>query len=359
MERHGNFVLENLPFYCTLSLLLDKEFSPWYSRKPNTNYSHRHSMTWLSITRWKQSRVGGSLLALSLFALMLGPVWVFGGAKNIYVDKDNKGSEDGSKDHPYHTIDRALHHAKKGNRVFVAKGTYKENITVPQDVTLVGGKSKGDVIIAGDNDAPTITMKNDSEVQKMIVKGGRHGIRVEEEAKAKIIHVTIKESRRDGIHIDKGSLAKRDEVYIEDTEIKGSTMAGIFSNRRSVVVIDTDINHNGDGVDFTAGVKAWFKDARVNDNRGSGLKLTLDGANFWSRDLSVRRNGREGVEVNAYGGSGNIGFKETVFIDNGRYAIARNVRGNGGEAALKNIFLEEVRFDGNRLGKISAPLWSK
>ncbi len=316
-------------------------------------------MSFWSSLQLKRSHLGGAMLALGLFVLMLGPVLVFGGSKNIYVDKDNKGSEDGSKDHPYRSIDKALRHAKKGSNVFVAKGRYKSNITIPKDVKVIGSKSARDVVIEGDNDEPTVTMKDDAEIKKVTIKNGRHGIRVEEEAAAKIIDVVIKESVRDGIHIDKGTTAKKDEVFIEKTEIKDNKMAGIFSHRRSVIVMDTDILRNGDGVDFTAGVKAWFKDNRISDNRGSGLKITMDGAAFWSRDLSIRRNGREGLEVNAYGAKGNIGFKKSTFIDNGRYGIAKVMRGTGVDAALKNIFLTETRLEGNRLGSISSPLWVK
>lgn len=307
----------------------------------------------------KQGRriIGGSVLAIGLFGLLLGPVGVLGGSKNLYVDKDNHGREDGSKDHPYRTIDRALHRAKSGTRVFVAGGRYKENIILPKDVKLVGGKNKDDVIIEGSDAKPTVTMRNDSEIQKVTIKGGRHGIRVEENAEAKIIRVTIKDSRRDGIHIDRGTLNKKDEVYIEKTEIKNSRLAGIFSEKRSVVILDTDILRNGDGLDLTAGVKAWIKDTRLNDNRGSGLKLVLDDASFWSRDLSVRRNGREGAEINAYGAHGTIGFREAAFIDNGRYGIAKVIRGQGGEVALRAVTLTTVRLEGNRNGAVSAPLW--
>ena len=305
----------------------------------------------------KKYRFSTPLLVVGFLVIMLGPVGVWGGSKNIYVDRDNKGKEDGSHDHPYRSIDKALSKAKKGSTVFVAKGRYKTNVTIPRDVKLVGGKSTGDVVIEGDNDKPTVTMKEDAEIKKITLKGGRHGIRVENNAEVKIIEVVIKESVRDGIHIDKGSTAKKDEVYIEKVEIKDSRMAGIFSEQRSVVVIDADIIRNGDGLDFVAGVKAWVKDTRISDNRGSGLKLVLDGAAFWSRDLSIRRNGREGVEVNAYGSMGKIGFKEAVIIGNSRYGLAKVVRGMGSEKTLSQIIVERSRVEGNISGQISRPLW--
>lgn len=301
--------------------------------------------------QWKN----GFLMA-ALFVLVLGPVVAFGGTKTIYVDEDNnKGSQDGSHDHPYSTIGKAVKKVKGSTVIFVAKGTYKENITLPKDTKLVGGKKMGDVVIKGDDDKPTITMKNNTEVNKITVSGGRHGIRVEEYAEAKIIDTVVKNSVRDGIHIDKGTLAKKDQVFIEKSSIHDNRLAGIFSEKRSLVVLETDIERNGDGVDLVAGVKAWFDQDRVLDNRGSGLKLVIDGTSFWTKNTSIRRNGREGVEVNGYGATGTIGFKKSTVIDNGRYGIAKVARVS--KAAIQDIHLDNSRIEGNRLGSVSPTLW--
>jgi hypothetical protein len=165
----------------------------------------------------------------------------------------------------------------------------------------------------------------------------------------------VKGSTRDGIHIDRGSRDKKEQVIIDQSVIKNNRLAGIFSEKRSLIVTGTDIIGNGDGVDLIAEVKAWFEDNRVLENRGSGFKLTVDGASFWSKDNSIRRNGREGVEVNSYGSAGSIGFKKAAFIDNGRYAIARVVRaGNGDFSGL--TLTASNRYEGNRLGTISSVL---
>jgi hypothetical protein len=301
--------------------------------------------------QWKNG-----LLMASLFVLVLGPVVVLGGTKTIYVDEDNdKGSQDGSHDHPYSTIGKAVKKVKGSTVIFVAKGTYKENITLPKNTKLVGGKKTSDVVIKGDNDAPTITMKDDTEVNKITISGGRHGIRVEEYAEAKIIDTVVKDSNRDGVHIDKGTLAKKDQVFIEKSSIRGNRLAGIFSEKRSLVVLETDIERNGDGVDLVAGVKAWFDKDRIFENRGSGFKLVIDGASFWAKNTSIRRNAREGVEVNAYGALGTIGFKKSTMIDNGRYGLAKV--GRVPNASFKDIHLDGSRLEGNQLGAVSAALW--
>ncbi|MFZ1654593.1 MAG: right-handed parallel beta-helix repeat-containing protein [Candidatus Moraniibacteriota bacterium] len=295
------------------------------------------------------------LLAVMLFGLILGPIVVLGGSKSIYVDEDNKGDQDGSYNHPYRTISKALKHAKGSTVVYVAKGTYKENLTLPKDVKLIGGKNTDDVVIKADNpDQPVIVMKDDTEINKLTIVGGRHGVRVLEHAEAKIVRTVIKGSTRDGIHIDRGSRDKQEQVIIDKSVIKNNRMAGIYSDKRSLIVTDTDIIGNGDGVDLIAEVKAWFEDNRILENRGSGFKLTMDGASFWSKNNSIRRNGREGVEVNSFGAAGSIGFKKAAFIDNGRYAIARVVRVAGAGNFSGLTLTATNRYEGNHLGTVSA-----
>lgn len=302
------------------------------------------------LAQWKNG-----FLTLTLFALVLGPVIVLGGSKTIYVDEDNHGTQDGSYEHPYRTISKALKHAKGSTTVYVAKGTYKENLTLPKDVKLIGGKKTGDVIIKVDNpDQPVITMKDDTEINKLTIVGGRHGVRVLEHAEAKIIRSVVKGSSRDGIHIDNGSRDKKEQVIIEKSVIKNNRLAGIFSEKRKLIVMDTDILGNGDGVDLVANVKAWFADNRILDNRGSGFKVTLDGASFGSKNNSIRRNGREGVEINAYGETGSISFSKAAFVENGRYAVARIAR--GGRGNFQGLALDRVRYEGNKRGTLSPVL---
>lgn len=302
----------------------------------------------------KRTLILTALLGLGIFGAIFGPALVTGGSKSLYVDEDNKGKEDGSRDHPYRTISKALKNAKGGTNVFVAKGKYRENITIPSDVKVIGGKDNDDVVIEADNRSqPTVVMKDDTELNKITVVGGRHGIRVLDHDSAKIVRVVVKNSSRDGIHIENGTRERKQQVLIDRSVIKNNRMAGIFSEKRWVIILDSDITGNADGVDFTGGVKAWFEDNRINDNQGSGIKAVLDEASIWSKNNSIRRNGREGIEINAYGAAGQIGFKKAAVIDNGRYGIARVARTPDGFKALGGVILENNRLEGNARGALS------
>lgn len=269
------------------------------------------------------------LIGLAFGLLVAVPVFVFGSTKTIYVDKDASGSEDGTSGHPYKSISDALDHANDGTEVFVAKGAYKENITLPKGVKLIGKKSdRGAVVIEAKNDSrPTITMKHQSELDHLTIDGGRHGVRILENSKAIIYDVIVKKSNHDGIHIDAAPLNKKYQVSISKTDVKNNDRAGIYAEKHNIVIMDSNIvSNNSDGIDFATGTKAWLENNRFNDNKGSGAKLTLDGADIWSKKNGFRNNKHEGVEINAYGVAGTIGFKKTTIVNNDCFGIAKTGR---------------------------------
>lgn len=282
------------------------------------------------------------MLSLAFTVLIVVPAVVFGGSKQVYVDKDAHGSEEGTSAHPYHSIAKALDHVKDGTDVRIANGTYKEHFTIPKGVKLFGKKSdSGAVVIKGDSgDKPTVTMKHQTELNFITISGGRHGVQVVEDAKVKLYKVQIKDSHRDGIHIDAAPRDAKHRALLDSVEIEGSDRAGIYSEKRDMVIINSTIHDNGsDGIDFAAGMKAWLAGNRINNNKGSGLKVVLDGASVWTKTNSIRNNHREGVEVNAYGAAGNVGLKKATLIGNGRYGIARVARTVNGMKSFGGINL--------------------
>ncbi len=303
------------------------------------------------------------ILGFAFTFLIAAPLIVFGGSKQVYVDKDAKGSEEGTSNHPYRSIGKALKNAKEGTDIHIAKGTYKENITLPKGVKLFGKKKDiGDVVIKSTNgDKPTVTMKHQTELNFLTVEGGRHGVRIEDDAKAKIYKVTVKNSNRDGIHIDAAKRDKKHRALIDAVEVRGSARAGIYSEKRDIVIINSNIHTNkSDGIDLAAGMEAWFEGNRINSNGGSGIKVVLDGASVWTKSNSIRNNKREGVEVNAYGAAGNVGLKKAQLVGNGRYGVARMARTANGLKSFGGIILgtgvNDNRLEGNHVGATSPVL---
>jgi hypothetical protein len=299
-------------------------------------------------------------IAAALAVVVIAPAIALGNSRTINVDKGASGTQDGSGAHPYRTIADALKNANEGDEVNIHNGTYKENITIPKGVTVNGNsKDRGKVVIDGDSDKPTVTMKHKSSLNHVTIEDGRNGVRVVEDAKAKLFNIMVKGAKRDGIRAESAPRDKDRRLYAEKVEVKGSGKAGIYSEKRYVVLVNCDIHDNGtDGIDFIAGVKAWLEDVRSNDNHGTGWKAVVDGAEIWSRDNQFRRNGREGVEVESFGGTGAFGMKSSKTVENGRWGVSLLARNAGATGMWKHVFLEKNSSWGNGLGNVSTVIRS-
>ncbi|OIP59939.1 MAG: hypothetical protein COZ29_03135 [Candidatus Moranbacteria bacterium CG_4_10_14_3_um_filter_45_9] len=300
-------------------------------------------------------------IGLAVAFIIAVPVFVFGSAKVIFVDKDANGTEDGTSNHPYQSISKALDHAKGGTEVRIKNGKYKENITIPKDVKVVGESEERDKVIikAKNENKPAVEMKDESKLSYVTIKGGRHGIRIMEDAKAHLYNVVVKDSNRDGIHIDAAKTDKRHRILLDTVEITRNDRAGIFAEKRFIVLINSYITLNkSDGVDFAMGTEAWLENNSFSGNKGSGLKLVLDGSEIWSKKNNIRNNSREGVEVSTYGAIGNIGFKKATIVKNGRYGIARVARTVAGVSAFGGLQqgtgVNVNRIDQNGIGSVSS-----
>lgn len=301
------------------------------------------------------------LAGLALAVFLVVPIFVFGGSDEIFVDKDAKGEEKGTESRPFHTISEALKKADSGTIVRMKNGTYKENITIPKGVDVVSDSGKREkVTIESDNDdKPTVTMKHNTAIKHITIKGGRHGVKVLEDAKVHIFDAVIKDSDRDGIHIESGPRDKKHRILIDESTIEDNDRAGIFSEKRFIILLDSEIVSNGrDGIDFAASTKAWLEDNRFGDNRGSGAKLVLDGSSIFGKKNGFRNNKREGLEVNAFGVAGTIELKRSAFVGNDRYGVARVGRTFAGTRMFGNlsfgIGINGSRFDNNDLNSISS-----
>lgn len=242
----------------------------------------------------------------------------------IYVDNDASGTQDGSKDHPYKTISKAISKAHGKTEIHVDSGIYTENITLKSDTELYGEDKNSTIIEADEESESVVTMKDDTVINKVTIKGGTNGIKVKERASAKIIKCVIMDNDRDGIKIESDGTSDSRKVDISKNTIKDNGWSGIYSGRRNLSIMDNDIYKNSkDGVDIAKGSKAWISGNTIKDNRGSGMKLAIDGSDIWTKRNDLRNNRREGLEVSFSGVAGKINLAKSKFRNNGRYGIAR------------------------------------
>jgi len=296
-----------------------------------------------------------------LIVALLFPSVSFAGTKDIYVNAEASGTQDGSASHPHKTIWEAIKDAKKTDKkvdIHIAEGTYKENIVVPKN-TKIFGSGTDKVTIKSDNKSKAVVKLNHkSEINKVTIKGGKYGVLVDRDDRAYIIDCVIKDNRKDGIKIESASVEKKYITVITDSEIYNNGGSGIYSEKRQLSIIGNEIvNNDGDGIDIEGSSSAWIHKNNIKNNDKTGLKLTLDGSNIWTKNNTFRNNDREGIEVNAFGGLGRIDINKSKLYKNDRYGIARVQRGNFSASVWDGLTVQEdTKFWENVLGTISGRL---
>lgn len=299
-----------------------------------------------------------ALLSLILLAVVVVPFFTFAKhRKDVYVDSGASSHQaDGSANHPYVTISDALEHANDDTDVHVAKGTYREKITIPEGVKVFGSDQDEVIIDPDGHSGAAVTMKDDTEINKMTVKGNEIGILVRDHTEASIVECSIEDADKDGVKIESGKVSDSQKVSISDSSITGNGRSGIYAKKRRLVIIGTEVIDNGrDGVDIAAGSRVWMEGNKIKDNDGVGIKLVLDGSEIWTKNNTIRDNRKDGVEINAYGGQGRVDLKKSKILENGRYAIARNMRAYGSMAVWNGVTIdsEKSAYSGNKSGIIS------
>jgi hypothetical protein len=271
----------------------------------------------------KKAKIKLILIALALFLIV--PAFAFSShEKNIYVDAGASGSQDGSKKHPYKTIDQAMDKADKNTKIHLANGKYKENVEMKDGVEMYGDEKSKTVIEARNDNKPAVLMKDHTKIGMLTVQEGRDGIRVNHDAEAEIWKCMIQENDDDGIHIEEGSLKQSAKVTISESEIKRNHNAGIYSERRNIVVVDNAIEANkSNGIDIERNAKAWISGNYIAGNKGVGMKMRVDGSSILTKSNNIRHNEKGGMEVNFSGQSGKIDVSKTEIFKNGGNGIIK------------------------------------
>lgn len=299
--------------------------------------------------KWgEKNKQKAGLVAIIAVILIALPMLAFSSRTHkLYVNDNASGAQDGSKSHPYKTISEAISKADGKTEIHISNGIYKENIALKSDMEIYGEDKNETIIEADKSSESVVTMKDDTVINKVTIKGGSNGIKVRDNAKASIIKCVIKDNNRDGIKIESDGTSDSRRVSISENTIKDNDWSGIYSGRRNLSIVENDILDNGkDGVDIAKGSKAWIADNEIKDNSGSGMKLAIDGSDIWTKSNNVRSNRREGMEASFSGAAGRINIAKSKFRDNGRYGIAR-IQDFPLNANSQNLWKRYLTFDAN------------
>lgn len=290
--------------------------------------------------------------AFALGGVLLAPGIAHGA--DVHVDGRNAGSENGSEAGPYRTLGAAVKAAKKGDRIKIAAGSYRENVDVrgkslvfeggfpgaPAETYAGGGNGNfaqsdpkaNETTLHGNANAPVILAEGTIEttVLGLVIKGGKHGIEAtadpEIDGKLVVRHARIENNGNATVH--GGGIRAKVELSLEDSVVRGNLGekgSGIASGPARTVILRTVIENNVSHGDHGGGLYAvgdveilgsLFRNNRVGETAGYG----------WGGGFIVFNKGTKALIADTEVIGNHAPTKGSgVFIDDGAEATLRNV----------------------------------
>lgn len=249
---------------------------------------------------------------------------LYGDAKIVdqyFVLPSGDDSNDGSKEHPFRTIQYAISQSGRDDMITVLPGTYEEQITLVSDLVLQGSgeddtiitMSSGNVVTASnvhnvtlsgftidgqgtaDNGILCSGSTSEIEISNNVIIGTTDGILCSEEANAIIEYNTIKDMSYYGILTQDTSEASVTNNIIESC--KGFAVRCIHS--ASMTICNNKVRFNRYGINCTDDTNAEILYNNVEENTDWGI--------------SCRGNSNVNIEKNVVCNNESYGI---VFLDN-------------------------------------------
>ena len=188
----------------------------------------------------------------------------------IYVDGGNSGTENGTKEHPFKTIQKGINFSGAGDTVTVAAGNYGENLLIQREVYLSGENAALTFIDGGNDTKPAIRCLNlsNGRIEGFHLKNGT-GASIQCDQAVLSIEGNIVSNTKSGhgIRVDSGSSAT-----IRNTIIYQNSSDGISVGNGTANVFNNTIVHNsGTGISCLSGTGVSLKNNIIAYNEGYGI----------------------------------------------------------------------------------------
>jgi parallel beta-helix repeat protein len=277
------------------------------------------------------SKIKFTLFLILAVGIFFGPVFVF--AKECYVDR-SKSDGDGSKKHPYQTIEKAL--KKKCEKIKIAKGSYDKDIIIPSGVEIQGVGEK--TVIKG-----LITISNKVNVKNLYIKG--KGVVVSEGASVKISKVKISNASI-GIKTEgDGKLTLTNSTIVHNGK-------GLYLRHDTKINLENNkiINNRGEGVDIRTNVDGVIQDNIIDSNKEGGIEAVIGRSDLIISNNSLKHNKASGIALQFYrehNELGNVKISGNTLVGNGNYAI--DCKNPSGGHVKDGYWSKSVTFSYNKI----------
>jgi hypothetical protein len=253
-------------------------------------------------------------------------------ACDVYVDDNNKTNiEFGNKALPFNTITEGLNKAISGELICIASGTYKESLTIPENVSLKGSGTGKTIIKGTDNSFYAIQTSHGVNLSGFTLAieetaNINTGIYVPPETGVNIKKVEVNGADNYCFFFEGGGATKTDDIY--DRYLEHS----IASNCRKGVRLEKSQdfygeallieNHKEEGADIRMkSGKFYIKNSEARNNGESGFEIETGPKIKIEDTLSENSDRSSGFSFQYYGAKNDITLKNSKAYNNNDYGV--------------------------------------
>lgn len=227
---------------------------------------------------------------------------VYGKFPILYVDDDNtEGPWDGTKEHPYRTIQEAIDVAFDGYTVYVMNGTYKEHVLIDKSISVLG-ENKELTIIDGEgvDDVVTISVR-DAKVSGFTVRNSgtqtlNAGIKTLSLNSNATIENNLLINNYNGLFLNYG-YAQSWNIVRNNTIIHN--VKGIYAHwaNNGEITGNTITQNQENGIEMECSKLSFIQDNVISDNGGYGIYLRGESDENTISDGNTIQDNAVGVKI--------------------------------------------------------------
>ncbi|UCG69587.1 MAG: right-handed parallel beta-helix repeat-containing protein [Thermoplasmata archaeon] len=194
---------------------------------------------------------------------------------------------------PGESIQMAIENATTGDTVYIKSGTYYENITISEAISLVG-ENRSSTVIDGGGEVTVIQIldTNSAIVESLTVKNAEIGINIFGSDNVQIGEINVSDCHGEGVYVDNSNNFMITDSFLagsgsgngitalnaNDLEIHGNMVKnflyGIDSQYSSdSLIVNNNIMYNVDGIRIRFGSGVNIQHNTLYNNSNSGLSL--------------------------------------------------------------------------------------
>ncbi len=277
----------------------------------------------------------------------------------IFVDQKILGNElamkqqNGSLTYPFATISSAISSATERNvsTIFISSGTYKEMLTLPENITLYGNINEV-TILNESSKLFALTTNENTKLINLTISGGNNTVIIPWNTNATFINTTISNAHDFGVLMQKKErtktlpgekaavtyeifdksdieIASMPLVRFSDVTVTKNDNQGMYLRDGRVEIVNSEIIENGEeGIDLHPHMHAIISNTNASNNGESGLETEIYDNIVIIKDSIFNNNIKNGVAFLTSMGIGDITLTENTILNNQKFGVRCAVHKN-------------------------------